>query len=136
MLDSTHIGVSPVTEAYKYLDKLHPGLVEREDLPDNYAPSDTLILIRSGGGRGLHSTMVWGARLSFEVRAETSSEAEQLALMVEAELRNWEKANDYVYLAGTHGVPTWDPDPERRVPAYTWSMEFNFKLRRTLPTHR
>lgn len=126
-MTNTYVMISPVTRAYKYLGKHYPGKVHREEVPDDYKPSDTVVLVRSGGGAGVHSKMLLDARLTFEVRAVTDGVAEKLALEVEALLRDWENRENFVYLRGLHGIPTWDPEPEQRIPAYTWSMEFTFK---------
>lgn len=118
----------PATRAYTYLNQLYPGKVSRETPPaEGYSPSrDELIIIKTGGGSGANNYQLFDARLSFDVRAPTTAAAEALAYNVARDLREWSWREDHVYLQG-EAVPVWDPDPETRVPAYTWTCSFTFK---------
>lgn len=116
----------PVTRAYTYLNQKFPGIVEREHPPDDN-PGTELIIIKSAGGIGHHSHQLLNARLTFETRAPTAEAAEALAYRVHEAIRQWQWEEDRVYLVGRLGVPVWDPEPDERIPAYTWTAEFNFK---------
>lgn len=117
----------PVTRAYRYLDGLYPGLVARENPPAGHNPAtDEVIIIKTGGGAGAHTHQLFDARISFEVRAPTTARAEALAYEVERDIREWEWREDHVYIQST-GVPVWDPEPETRTPAYTWTAALTFK---------
>lgn len=117
----------PATRAYRYLNGLYPGKVFRETPPAGYEPAgDEVIIVKTGGGAGAHTHQLFDALLSFDVRAPTSARAEALAYQVEKSVREWEWVEDRVYLRSS-GVPVWDPAPETRTPAYTWTASFTFK---------
>ncbi|MDO4919945.1 hypothetical protein [Kocuria sp.] len=118
---------SPVTLAYRYLNGFYPGRVAREDEPPGYKPADLLIIVKSGGGAGVNHRQLSDARLSFEVRCADERTAEHTADRVHALLRDWPWRSDCVARTGTHGLPAWDPEPDRRIPAFTWTMEITFK---------
>lgn len=127
-MTDTPVFIPPVTRAYRYLEGKFPGLVEREDPPDGYDPTTTqLILVKSGGGSGVREHQLLDARLSFEVQAPDAAEAEALAFRVDEALRAWQWEEPGVYHLSHHGVPAWDPHPDTRTPAYTWSVEYSFK---------
>lgn len=117
----------PATRAYRYLNRFYPGKVARETPPAGYTPTtDEVIIVKTGGGAGAHTHQLYDARISFEVRAPTTARAEALAYEVDRDIREWEWREDHVYLQ-SDGVPVWDPDPETRAPAYTWTAAFTFK---------
>lgn len=116
----------PVTRAYRYLSQLYPGQVARETAPAGYKPeTGPLVIIKTGPG-DTHTHQILDSLLSFEVQALTSAQAEALAFEVHRALRRWEWVEDRVYLRSA-GTPVWDPEPDTRAPAYTWSMSFRFK---------
>lgn len=126
-MTETHSFTPPATRAYRYLNRAYPGKIYRETPPAGYTPNaDEIIIVKTGGGAGAHTHQLFDALLSFDVRAPTSAKAEALAYQVEKTIREWEWVEDHVYMRSS-GVPTWDPDPETRTPAYTWTASFTFK---------
>ena len=118
---------SAVTLAYRYLNGFYPGKVAREDEPPGYKPTDLLILIKAGGGAGVNRHQLADTRLTFEVRCADERAAETTANRVHALLREWPWRSDHVARTGVQGMPAWDPEPDRRIPAFTWTMEITVK---------
>lgn len=123
-----HVSYTPaVSRAYRYFSKNLPGVVvEREEEPTEYDPVKPLLIIKSAGGAGSHHHQLLNARLTFETRANTMREAEQIAYQVELLARTWETVEDRVYLRST-GLPVWNPEPDRHIPAYTMTFDYDFK---------
>lgn len=120
---------APVTRAYLYFSQHLPDVVvEREEEPTEYEPSEPLLIIKSAGGGGVHTHQLMNFRLTFDVRAATMREAEELAYKIEALAREWEWGEERVYLRSP-GVPAWNPEPERRIPAFTMTFDYDFKGR-------
>lgn len=118
----------PVTLAMRYLNGFYPGRVSREE-PDyeEYDKDALLILVRDGGGSGEYAYQLQDVRLTVEVRSGSQSEAAKVANRVDALVRDWTFREGGVYYRGGFSRPLYQPEPERRIPAYLWTVNLAFR---------
>lgn len=118
----------PVTRTMRYLNRFYPGQVVREE-PDyeDYDKDALLILVRDGGGSGEYAHQLQDVRLTFEVRSGSQREAAQVANRVDALVRDWTFREGGVYYRGGFSRPLYQPEPERRIPAYVWTVNLAFR---------
>lgn len=118
----------PVTRTMRYLNRFYPGQVVREE-PDyeDYDKDALLILVRDGGGSGEYAYQLQDVRLTFEVRSGSQREAAQVANRVDALVRDWTFREGGVYYRGGFSRPLYQPEPERRIPAYLWTVNLAFR---------
>lgn len=114
----------PVPLAQAYLRRFFPEAVIASQRPDDgdYVPSRPLILVRDGGGGLIDSLVYREKRLVFDVRCEDADTASDLASRVDAVIRAWVDLPWVVWIANL-SAPFYDPDPDDRIPAFTWAAE-------------
>lgn len=118
----------PVTRAMKYLSGFNLGRVAREEPDyDDYDQDALLILVRDGGGSGEYAYQLQDVRLTLEVRSGSQREAAQVANRVDALVRDWTYREGGVYYRGAFSRPLYQPEPERRIPAYVWTVNLSFR---------
>lgn len=120
---------SHVSTAYKYFARALPGvLVARDEPPTGWDKNTPLVLIKDGGGGRIHHYQLADKRISFEVRAPDGEAADALANHVFNVMREWPEHDAPVYLTDRHlTMPAYDPLPEPRLPAYTWTVTVTLK---------
>ena len=85
---------------------------------DRYDAQALMILVKDGGQSAVKDYAFWDCLTSLEVRHGSRSEAKTYADKADALLRSF----DELRYIGSLNAPTYDPEPELSVPAYTWTM--------------
>lgn len=116
-----------VSILYRYLLPFFPEgyLVTEEPDGEEYDKDQLLVIIKDGGQSGPRYYTFWDCLTTVEVRHASRGEALQVARKVDALLRGVSVPN--VMYISSLGGPAYDPDEERRIPAYTWTVEHRIR---------
>lgn len=98
-----------------------------QEEPDGWDADSLLVLVQGAGGSGVYSHQLSDVRLTVEVRSGDQGEAAEAASTLEALLRDWPNREPGVYYRGTMSSPQYDPEPDRRIPAYRWTVVLSFR---------
>lgn len=112
-----------VAEVIRLLSQYFPKGTVRAEEPDSstYDTKSLLILVKDGGSSKPAAHTYWSCMTTIEVRHGSRSEAKKVADTVDALLRA-ELKDDMSYV-GSLNAPTYDPDLELNVPAYSFTQE-------------
>lgn len=117
----------PVAAAIEYLTPYVRRVEGGEPDGKDYAPDELIVIVQDGGGGGEYSHQLSDTRLTFEVRAGDRGLAADTASLVDALIRDWPYRAGGVYYRGALSRPTFSPEPERRIPAYLWTVNLAFR---------
>lgn len=113
---------------YRYLFPLLPegSLVTEEPNSKAYNEKELLVILKDGGQSGPQYYTFWDCLTTIEVRHPVRGKALEVSRKVDALLRG-AKIPDVMYISNL-GCPTYNPyDEERRIPAYTWTVEHRIR---------
>lgn len=119
--------VDPVAKAIKYLQPLFPDAKVTLFPPPDWEWNKPLITVTDVGGMGMHDYVMDNVFLHFMVSMEDSSEASEVARTLLGLLRAWAFLPHGVYWKQVIQRPTFTPDEESEVPAYTLTVSLDFR---------
>lgn len=120
--------VDPVAEAIRYLSPYFPGAVFGLSVPASWEWGPLLVVVTDTGGPGEHDVVLDEANLTIEVSHEDAEVASDTARTIHGLLKAWPMANRAVYWRRTLQRPTYTPDEETEVPAYSLTVTLNFRM--------
>lgn len=96
-------------------------LVTEEPDGEDYDKDELLVILKDGGQSGPRFYTFWDCLTTVEVRHKSRAVALETARKVDGLLRGLQIPNaSYI---SSLGNPTYSPDEERRIPAYSWTVE-------------
>lgn len=123
----TSVFDDPVTAAIDYLEPYVRRVVGGEPDGKDYDPDELIVIVEDGGGSGEYAHQLSDVRLTFDVRSGNRSEASAEASRVDALVRDWSFRAPGVYYRGALSRPTFQPEADRRIPAYVWTVNLTFR---------
>lgn len=114
----------PVLETIEYLK---PWISARSEVPARWAWDDLLVTVQDAGGTGERDLVLDDVLLSLMVAHPDRETASTAARDIHGLLRAWTYASDRVSFDATIQRPTYDPDPDTRTPAYTFTVRIIFR---------
>ena len=120
-------GKDPVAETIAYLSPFYPEAVFGLDVPAEWEWGPLLIVVTDVGGPGPRDVVLDDAYISVLVSHEDSENASDIARTILGLLRQWPMANRAVYWNRVMQRPTYAPDEDTKVPAYSMTVALTFR---------
>ena len=112
-----------VTLFFQYLAPKFPAGVVVTEEPDgeDYNQEGLLVIVKDGGQSGPRGYTFWDCLTTIEVRDPDRRKALEVSRKIDGLLRGIPDTNVH-YLSSLNN-PTYLPDVERKIPAYSWTVE-------------
>lgn len=113
-----------VTTRSHLAPRLRTRIFLQEPDSDSYDYRQPCLIINDLGSRVLYMGAFLDSFLQFEVRAATREDAETLSRQVWEALHDWISEDSTVVPQSINDFPQWNPEADRKIPAYTFSARF------------
>lgn len=115
----------PVLAVIAYLRDWVPGVTIEP--PSGWTWDALLVTVQDAGGTGERDVALDDVLISVTVSHPDLATASDKARELHGLLRAWPNTSQRVYWNGTVQRPTFDPDPETRTPAYSFTVRLIFR---------
>lgn len=121
----------PVLAARRYLRPWYDALSE---IPEGWDWAGLLVTITDAGGLGERDVILDDVLLTLTVSHPDRETASTEARNIHGLLKAWGEMSDRTTFDSTIQRPTYDPDPDTRTPAYTFTVRLIFRVETTTVT--
>lgn len=118
-------GRDPQLEAIKYLSVWFPDI--RVEVPSGWTGDGLLVVVQDAGGSGGYDIVLDDVLLRFLVFHPDQETASSNARTLHGLVKRWGEEHAGVSFRDLIQRPTYDPDPDTGVPAYTMTVRLVFR---------